>query len=148
LFAPHIHGVILHIHSVRAEPCIQRNASREVATTSPPFKQTTPIARFLCKGCTRHDLHILVTAQFFCDQKSPSSMCGKLRIVAASNSRVHLTRSLYYCLFAPHIYGVVLCTHSVHGGLHIQRNASGEVATVANHLARPRLHDFFKKVIL
>ena len=31
-------------------------------------------------------------------------MCAKLRTVAASNSRVHMPWSLYYCLFAPHIY--------------------------------------------
>ena len=35
-------------------------------------------------------------------------MCVELHTVAASNNRVHPTRSLYYCLFAPHIYIVVL----------------------------------------
>jgi len=30
-------GVILHAHPVRGESHIQRNANREVATTSPPF---------------------------------------------------------------------------------------------------------------
>jgi len=35
--------------------------------------------------------------------ESPSGMCAKLRTVAASNNRDHATRSLYYCLFAPHI---------------------------------------------
>jgi len=34
-------------------------------------------------------------------------------------------------LFAPHIYGVVLRAHSVRGEPRIQRNASGEVATVS-----------------
>jgi len=33
-----------------------------------------------------------------------SSTCAKLRTVTGSNNRDHLTRSLYYCLFAPHIY--------------------------------------------
>ena len=37
--------------------------------------------------------------------ESPSGMCAKLHTVAASNNIDHLTRSLYYCLFAPHIYG-------------------------------------------
>jgi len=32
----------------------------------------------------------------------PSGMCSELRTVAASNNRDHSTRSLYYCLFAPH----------------------------------------------
>ena len=37
LFVPRIMGVVLHPHSVRGESHIQRNASVEVATTSPPF---------------------------------------------------------------------------------------------------------------
>ena len=37
--------------------------------------------------------------------RSPSGKCAKLHTVAASNNRVHSTRSLYCCLFAPHIYG-------------------------------------------
>jgi len=61
--------------------------------------------------------------------ESPSGKCAKLRTAAASNNRVHMPwsvfatlvvtlnpshvsisrastpRSLYYCLFAPHIYG-------------------------------------------
>jgi len=32
----------------------------------------------------------------------PSGMCAELRTVAASNNRDHPTRSLFYCLFAPH----------------------------------------------
>jgi len=59
--------------------------------------------------------------------ESLSSMCAKLRTVAASNNRALLTRSLYYCLFAPHIYGVVLRAYSVCGEPHIsaQRQRSG-----------------------
>jgi len=41
-----------------------------------------------------------------------------------------MSRSLYYCLFTPHIYGVVLCTHSICGEPRIQCKASDEVATV------------------
>jgi len=41
----------------------------------------------------------------------PSDMCAKFRTVAASNNRDHPTRSLYYCLFAPHTYIFVLRTH-------------------------------------
>jgi len=33
----------------------------------------------------------------------PSGMCAELRTVAASNNRDRPTRSLYYCLFVPHI---------------------------------------------
>jgi len=41
----------------------------------------------------------------------PSGMCAKLRTVAASNNRVHMPWSLYYCLFAPHICAVLFFTH-------------------------------------
>jgi len=63
--------------------------------------------------------------------KSPSGMCAKLRTVAASNNRVHPTRSLCYCLFAPNVSGVVLRAYPVRGESHIQCNTSGEVATPA-----------------
>jgi len=49
----------------------------------------------------------------------PSGMCAKLRTVAASNNRDHPRRSLYYCLFAPHIYGISLHAHPVRGESHI-----------------------------
>ena len=60
----------------------------------------------------------------------PSGMCAKLRTVAASNKRDHPTRSLYYCLFAPHTYIFVLRAHPVRGESHNQRNTTGEVATI------------------
>ena len=41
----------------------------------------------------------------------PSGICAKLRTVAASNNRVHIPWSLYYCLFAPHICMVLFFTH-------------------------------------
>jgi len=89
----------------------------------PSFLQrTAPIARSLCEGWTRHDLHILVTAPFCCDWKSPSGMCAKFRNVATieimcydrssrtlvitfnrshvSIGRASMLQSLYYCLFA------------------------------------------------
>jgi len=45
--------------------------------------------------------------------------------------RASTSQSLYYCLFAPHICGVVLHAHSVRGESQIQRNANGEFATVS-----------------
>ena len=36
--------------------------------------------------------------------ESPSGKCVKLHTVAASNNRDHTPRSLYCCLFTPHIY--------------------------------------------
>jgi len=59
-------------------------------------------------------------------------LCGlraMLHPVAASNNRDHLTRSLCYCLLAPHIMGVTLRTHSVRGESHIQRHGNWEVVT-------------------
>ena len=41
----------------------------------------------------------------------PCGICAKLRTVAASNNRVHMPWSLYYCLFAPHICMVLFFTH-------------------------------------
>ena len=35
----------------------------------------------------------------------PSGKCAEIRTVAASNNRDHSTKSLYFCLFAPRIYG-------------------------------------------
>jgi len=63
----------------------------------------------------------------------PSGMCAKLRIVAASNNRDHAPQSLYYCLFAPHICGVVLRAYPIGGESHIQSNANGEIATLPIH---------------
>jgi len=47
-----------------------------------------------------------------------------------SIGRASTPQSLYYCLFAPHIYGAFLCTHPVRGEWHIQRNANREVVTL------------------
>ena len=41
----------------------------------------------------------------------PSGICAKLCTVAASNNRVHMPRSLYFCLFASHICMVLFFTH-------------------------------------
>jgi len=68
--------------------------------------------------------------------KSPSGKCAKLHTVAASNNRDHPTRSLYYFLFAPHIYlGFVLRAHSLWGESHIQRYANREIATKSIKIA-------------
>jgi len=58
-------------------------------------------------------------------QVHKSSHCGNKQQQSSP------TRSLDYCLFAPHIYGVVLRAHSTRGEPRIQRNASGEVATLS-----------------
>jgi len=60
--------------------------------------------------------------------ESPSGMCAKLRTAS---------QSLYYCLFAPHIFDVVLRAHPVRGESRNQRNANGEVATLATNAQVP-----------
>jgi len=73
-------------------------------------------------------------------------MCSKLRTVEASNNRDHTPQSLYYCFFVPHIYGVVLCAHSIRGELCIQRNNSGEVATICwGNMKRAEILDFMRR---
>ena len=64
--------------------------------------------------------------------ESLSGMCAKLRTVMASNNRVHMPWSLYYCLFAPRIHIAVLRPHVIRGESHIQCNATGEVVTTQN----------------
>jgi len=51
------------------------------------------------------DHHLLLAPNQVVAIGKTESMCAKLHTVAASNNRDHPTRSLYYCLFAPHIYG-------------------------------------------
>jgi len=36
--------------------------------------------------------------------ESPSGKFTKIHVVAANNNRDHKPRSLYYCLFVPHMY--------------------------------------------
>jgi len=80
--------------------------------------------------------------------ESPSGKCTKLRTVVASNNRVHMPWSLYYCLFVPHTCGVVLRAHPVRGESHNQRNTNGEVATTSPHFYNEphRSHILFVKV--
>jgi len=109
---------------------------RRVCNNIPSFLQrTAPIARSLCEGWTPHDLHILVTAPCCCDRKSwaayaqsfalwqqatieftchdHSSRTLLLRSIVdiVSITRDYTPRSLYYCLFAPHICMVLFFTH-------------------------------------
>jgi len=103
----------------------------------PSFLQrTAPIARSLCEGWTPHDLHILVTAPFCCDRKSRAAYAQSFAlwkqatieftchdhsprtlVVTFNDSPVNIgrastPRSLYYCLFAPHIWMVLFFTHT------------------------------------
>jgi len=78
-------------------------------------------------GCTGHVTRTMLRSEI------PSGMCAKLHTMAANNNRDHPTRSLYYCLFAPHTYIFVLRAHPVRGESHNQRNTTREVATTSPH---------------
>ena len=54
---------------------------------------------------------IYTTRYLLLRSEIPSGMCAKLRTVAASNNRVHMPWSLYYCSFAPHICMVLFFRH-------------------------------------
>ena len=93
LFVPHtcvvLHAILLVVNH-------RFNTSTEWLQKHPLLFTTKRSNRtFFCEGFTWHDLHILVTAPFCCDRKSPSSMCTKLHTVAASNNRDHAPQSLF-----------------------------------------------------
>jgi len=65
------------------------------------------------------------------------NLSSRTLVATFNRSQVTIGRAstpgpLCYCLFAPHIYGVVLRAHPVRGESHNQRNVNGEVATTVN----------------
>ena len=111
LFALHIYGCCsshtLRLWWIAHSTQHQRNGCNNI----PSFLQrTTPIAHFLWRFHTARRSnpgHSIILLQ----SSIPSGMRTKLPTVAASNNRVHPTRSLDYCLFAPHIYIVLFFAH-------------------------------------
>jgi len=85
--------------------------------------------------CVLYNCYLCIITLYCCDRKSPNGMCAKLHTVTASNNRVHMTWSHYYCLFTPRICGVVLRAHSIPDEPCILRNASGVVATVPHAIS-------------
>jgi len=62
--------------------------------------------------------------------RSFSSAYAKLHTLAANNNRSHLTRSIYYCLFASCIFVYCsLCTSRLWWITHFQRNTNWEFAS-------------------
>ena len=78
---------------------------------------TKMLTKGVCTFINTWDLSKIGTSRLL-RSESPSGMYAKLRTVAPSNDTVHPTRSLYYCLFAPHM---VFRAHSVRGETFIQR---------------------------
>jgi len=97
----------------------------------PSFLQRiTPIARSVCEGWTRHDLHSLVTAPFCWDRKSRGACAQSFAPWQQATIEMMRRNISYYCLFAPSSHSVFLRAHPVRGESHNQRNTTGEVATV------------------
>ena len=113
-------GVVLRAHSVLGESRIQRNASGEVATTSPLFYSEPHRSHVLfVRAFTQHDLHILVTAPFRCNRNAQAACAQSFTLWP--EAAIEITREI------THIYtGVVLRAHSVREEPRIQRNAAAE----------------------
>ena len=102
-----------------------RNAKTDYLSVFPRLRQI-----FLIRICADRLIQNRNWPLLLLRSEIPSVICTKLRTVAASNNRVHMPWSLYYCLFAPHTYIFVLRAHPVRGESYNQRNTTGEVATV------------------
>jgi len=72
------------------------------------------------------------TIEFTWHDHSPRTLVVTFNGSQVNIGRASTPRSLFYCLFAPHISGVVLRAHPVRGESHNQRNTTGEVATTCN----------------
>jgi len=123
LFAPHVCGVVLrHIPFVvnrtfNAMPAERLQQHLLLFTTN------------RTEGFTQNDLHILVTTSFCCDRKARAACALSFALWQQATEIMSRNYSIIAC--SRHLYsGVDLRAHSVRGEPHIQRNASGEVATV------------------
>jgi len=110
-----MYGALLCAHPVRGESHNQQNTTREVATTSLPFlRRTALIACSLCKGRTRHELHILVAAPFCCDWKSRVACAQSFALwqqatieITRRDHSIACSRHIHIFLFFAHILFVV-----------------------------------------
>jgi len=122
-------GVILHGHSVRGESTIKATPLESLQQHPLFLQRTIPIARSLCEGWTRHDLHILVTAPFCCDRKSWAACAQSFAPWQQATTEIMLAISLTIAWWRYIYNGVILHGHSVRGESHNQRNTTVEVAT-------------------
>jgi len=107
-----------------------RQHYRRGCNNIPSFlQQTTPIVHSLCEGWTRHDLHILVTAPFYCDRKFRTTCAQSFAPWQQATIEIMLAISLTIAC-SHYIYnGVIFHAHPLRGESHNQRNTTGEVAT-------------------
>jgi len=129
----HIHMMLFFAHIPFKVNCaFQCNASRVVATTSPSFCNKPHQSHSFCEGFTQHDLHILVTAPFCCDQKARAACVQRFALLQQATLEI-------MC----HDYSIIAClrhTHVVVFFAHIpfvvnrafQRNTSRVIATVVS----------------
>jgi len=97
----------------------------------PSFLQrTAPIARSLCEGWTRHNLHILVTAPFCCDRKSRVASAQSFAPWQQATIEIMLAISLTIACSRYTYDGVILHAHPIRGESHNQRNTTGVVLTM------------------
>ena len=116
-------GVILHAHTVPGESYNQRNATGEVATTSPPFYNEPHRLHVLCvkaELCTTFKSW----SQPACTQSFAPWQQATIEIILAISYSVACSRYTYD--------GVILHAHPVRGESYNQRNATGEIATNAS----------------
>jgi len=94
-FAPHMYGVVLRAHPVRSESNIQCNANVKVATASPLFYNGPHRShvRFV-KASHSTTFTSRLQHHFVAIGKAWVTCAQKLPTVAASNNKVHPTRSL------------------------------------------------------
>ena len=134
LFTPHIYGFYSSCTSRSWWIAHSTQQCQPRGCNNISFSQrTTPIAYSFCEVCIWQDLHILGTAP----SKTLSGKCTKFHTVAASNNRDHVTRSLCYCLFLPHIrvYGCYSSHASLswwiaHSTQHQQRGCNSILGSV------------------
>jgi len=91
-------GVILHAHPVRGESQYQRNATGEVATTSPPFYNEPHRSHVLFVKAELGTTFTSWSQHPFAAIGNPSGMYANLCTAAASNNRDHACNFSCYCL--------------------------------------------------
>jgi len=126
LFFTHIPFVVNHT--------INANHRRGCNNTPSFLQRTAPIARSLCEGWTRHDLHILVTAPFYCDRKSRAPCAQSFAPWQQTTIKIMIAISLTVACSRYVFNGVILHAYPVRGESHNQRNTTGEVATTDYHM--------------
>jgi len=110
-----VYIVVLCAYPTRGESHNQRNATGEVAKTSPPFYNEPHRSHILC-----------VKAEF----GTTSTSWSQHHFVAIRNPERRVSKALHRGSTVPSIYIVVLHAHPICDESHNQCNAIGEVATL------------------